>query len=70
MPLRSNYSRRQVNRVFTNRERRIAHFHTKVRAIQRNEHYILTCYGVGGQGKSALCKKLQSELNASPLPIL
>ncbi|MGD0960554.1 MAG: hypothetical protein ABSB19_12175 [Methylomonas sp.] len=68
MPLRSRYSRRPVNRAFTNREKHIDHFRRQVDNLERGQHYILTYYGVGGQGKSALCKKFQEELKTVAAP--
>jgi hypothetical protein len=60
MPPRSKYARPVANRVFTNRERPIALFNSARSAPDR--HHLLGFYGIGGQGKTALGKKLRQIL--------
>ncbi len=62
MPPKSKYSlgeyRRNANKVFTNRENLIDFFDASRKSLQKEKHSLLTFYGVGGEGKSALCRKL------------
>lgn len=62
MPPKSKYAlgknRKSANKVFTNREKPIASFNQARASITEGEHHLLTYYGVGGQGKTALCEKL------------
>ena len=62
MPPRSKYARLVANRVFTNRERPIAWFNAARDQLPLDQHRILTFYGIGGQGKTALCRKLREIL--------
>lgn len=54
----SQYDRPEANRVFTNREKPIALFNAARTKLAPGQHHILTFYGVGGQGKTELRKKL------------
>ena len=62
MPPRSKYARPVANRVFTNREQPIALFNSARSALAPHRHHLLGFYGIGGQGKTALCKKLRQIL--------
>jgi len=62
MPPRSKYARPSANRVFTNRERPIALFNAARVQPAADQCHILVFYGIGGQGKTALCKKLRAIL--------
>jgi hypothetical protein len=64
MPPRSKYARPAANRVFTNRERPIGLFNAARADVEPGRHRILSFYGVGGQGKSALCRKFREILAA------
>ena len=53
----------EANRVFTDREEPIARFKQALGQPQSREQYrVLVWYGVGGQGKSRLCRKMQQHL--------
>jgi tetratricopeptide (TPR) repeat protein len=62
MPPRSKYSfgeyRKNANKVFTNRESFISLFYDARSSLRKGKHSLLNFYGVGGEGKSALCRKL------------
>ena len=62
MPPRSKFARPVANRVFTDRERPIEQFNAARRDLQPGRHRILSFYGVGGQGKTALCRRLRQQL--------
>jgi len=64
MPPRSKYARPIANRVFTNRERPIAAFDAARADLRADAHRVLTFYGIGGQGKTALCRHLMRRLQA------
>lgn len=61
MPPKSKYAlgeySKNANKVFTNRESLIGFFNASRNSLQKEKHSLLTFYGVGGEGKSALCKK-------------
>ncbi|AUB79742.1 hypothetical protein [Candidatus Thiodictyon syntrophicum] len=61
---RSRYARPVANRIFTNRERPIAAFEAARTDLAHDRHYLLCFYGVGGTGKSALCRWLRAILAA------
>ncbi|MDF0377114.1 tetratricopeptide repeat protein [Methylophilus sp. YYY-1] len=62
MPPRSRYSfgeyRKNANKIFTNRESFLGYFDQFRNKLETGKHCLLTFYGVGGEGKSALCRKL------------
>ena len=59
----ATYSDRPVaNRIFTNRERPIALFDAARADLPPDRHRLLVFYGVGGQGKTALCRHLRRRL--------
>ena len=68
MPPRSKYDRPVANRVFTNREGPIAAFDAARAGLPADRHRLLTYYGIGGQGKTALCKHLIARLAAESPP--
>ena len=62
MPPRSRYARPAANRIFTNREAPIASFNAARGNLPPERHRLLTFYGIGGQGKTALCRRLRQIL--------
>jgi len=62
MSPRSRYARPTANRVFTNREGPIASFEAARADLSPDRHRILGFHGVGGTGKTALCRKLRETL--------
>ncbi len=60
--------RPRANRVFTNRDRPIAHFDRAHAALAADKHRILGFYGVGGQGKTALRRHLMQRLGTAGDP--
>lgn len=66
MPRHSHGDKRfEAQKVFTDREKPMERFLKAVSAPQTREEYrVLTWYGVGGQGKSRLCREMQARLQA------
>uniref|UniRef100_UPI0025F1FAB2 tetratricopeptide repeat protein n=1 Tax=uncultured Thiodictyon sp. TaxID=1846217 RepID=UPI0025F1FAB2 len=62
MSPRSRYARPAANRIFTNREGPIARFAAARADLPPDRHRILGFHGVGGTGKTALCRKLRETL--------
>jgi tetratricopeptide (TPR) repeat protein len=62
MPPRSKFDRPAANREFVNRDRPIALFHAARADCMPGRHRILSFHGIGGQGKTALCRKLRQIL--------
>ena len=52
------YKRPKAEDVFTDREQPFSVFETARNAIDADRPKLLTFYGIGGQGKSALCDAL------------
>ncbi len=55
---RSKHDRPKANRVFTNREKPIALFNAARAGLDPARHQVLAFHGIGGQGKTALRKRL------------
>lgn len=53
-----SYKRPKAEDVFTDREKPFALFEAARNAIEPGRPKLLTFYGIGGQGKSALCDAL------------
>lgn len=66
MPLIRKGSIPTVNKVFVNRERPIKLFEDAAFAIPVDKAKLLVFYGIGGQGKSELCRALWRRISEDP----
>lgn len=59
-------SRPAANKVFVNRERPFKVFEDAALAIPTDRAKLLVFYGIGGQGKTALCREFWRKIGADP----